>query len=229
MRVIIENTGGHLYPPVCPEIIMTLKKVKNPLLNAKKIKRQLTPHEIEFRDCISDWLVTYPWLKLWTVTYDRMEERRQQNYTGRAGYVPGHGWTGGNHYKGRPEKVGISERNAKRYFEQHMRKHYKDWSWFYVVEPNPNRDGHHLHSLIIPPTGVECSHADMGTKWWNQYGWNKVEDIRSNQCVTNYCTKHVVRYLNKGAGWYNMEINDSDIYHGTRTKKKGIPKRQLAV
>ena len=73
---------------------MTLKKVKNPLLNAKKVKRQLTPHEIEFRDCISDWLVTYPWLKLWTVTYDRMEERRQQNYTGRAGYVPGHGWTG---------------------------------------------------------------------------------------------------------------------------------------
>lgn len=197
---------------------MTQIKVKNPLLNAKKAKRQLTPQQEAFRDTIADWLSEYPWQKVWTVTYDLMEERSQQNYTGRAGYVPGHGWTGGNHYKGRPEKVGISERNAKRYFERVMRTSYPEYSWFYVVEPNPSRSGHHVHALLMPPTGVQCSHAEMGKLWWNKYGWNKVEDIRSNKDVTGYCTKHVVRYLNKGGGWYNIEINDSEIYHGRGTR-----------
>ena len=197
---------------------MTQIKVKNPLLNAQKAKRQLTPQQEAFRDTIADWLSDYPWQKVWTVTYDLMEERSQQNYTGRAGYVPGHGWTGGNHYKGKPEKVGISERNAKRYFERVMRTAYPEYSWFYVVEPNPSRSGHHVHALLMPPTGVQCSHAEMGKLWWNKYGWNKVEDIRSNKDVTGYCTKHVVRYLNKGGGWYNIEINDSEIYHGRGTR-----------
>lgn len=192
-------------------------KVKNPLLNADSCKRELSPAELEFRDRIAEWLTVYPWEKVWTVTYDRMEERRQQNYTGRAGYVPGHGWTGGNHYKGKPEKVGISERNAKRYFEKWMRKNYKDYSWFYCVEPNPGRAGHHLHALLIPPsqlpnTNANPTHAEMGNAWWNRYGWNKVEDIRSNDDVTRYCTKHVCHYLNKGSGWYNIEINDSQVY-----------------
>ena len=196
------------------------RDVKNPLLEAGEHKRELTPEQVAFRDKIADWLVIYPWVKTWTVTYDLMEERKQQNYTGRAGYAPGHGWTGGNHYKGKPEKVGISERNAKRYFERHMRSFYPDYSWFYAVEPNPSRAGHHLHTLLIPPTGEVISHEAMGKLWWKKYGWNKVEDIRSAKCVTNYCTKHVVRYLNKGNGWYNLEINDSDIYLYATTKEK---------
>jgi hypothetical protein len=199
---------------------MKIEKVKNPLLNAPAFKRVLSPEQKAFRDEIAEWLNIYPWVKVWTVTFDRMEERRQQNYTGRAGFVPGHGWTGGNHYKGKPEKVGISERNAKRYFEAWMKKHYPDYSWFYCVEPNPSRDGHHLHALIMPPLGVKCSHAQMGKAWWDRYGWNKVEDIRSPEDVTGYCTKHVVRYLNKGAGWYNIEINCSEIYHGKHRREK---------
>ena len=95
---------------------MSQLKVKNPLLSAPPFKRCLSPQQEAFRDEIADWLNDYPWLKVWTVTFDRMEERRQQNYTARAGFVPGFGWTGGNHWKGKPEKVGISERNAKRYF-----------------------------------------------------------------------------------------------------------------
>ena len=180
------------------------RDVKNPLLEAGKHKRILTPEQEAFRDTIADWLNKYPWLLLWTVTYDRMEQRMTQNYTK----------TG--HWKGRPKQKGISENNTKRYFEKYMKKHYIEWSWFYVVEPNPNRDGHHLHALLIPPTGVKTSFSDMGTKWWDQFGWNKVENINSNEDVTSYCTKHVVRYLNKGGGWYNIEINDTEIYHGRR-------------
>ena len=179
----------------------------------EEIERGLSISQKAFRDEIANWLNAYPWLLLWTCTYDVMEKRMQQNYTGRAGFVPGHGWTGGNHFKGKPEKVGISQRNARRYFEKHMRQYYPDWSWFYVTEPNPHRDGHHIHVLLIPPTGAEFSFEKMGKLWWGQYGFNKVEHIRSTQDVTGYCTKHVVRYLNKSAGWYNIEINDSEVFH----------------
>ncbi|MCP4924193.1 MAG: hypothetical protein GY915_09265, partial [bacterium] len=163
------------------------------MLNAGEHKRVLTPEQETFRDTIADWLNKYPWLLLWTVTYDRMEQRLSQNYTK----------TG--HWKGRPQQIGISESNTKKYFEKHMQKHYAEWSWFYVVEPNPSRDGHHLHALLIPPTGVDFSFKDMGAKWWDQYGWNQVEYIESKKDVSSYCTKHVVRYLNKGGGWYNID------------------------
>jgi hypothetical protein len=185
-----------------------ISKIPNPLLNAEKETKELSPEQKLFRDTVADWLNIYPWLKVWTVTFDRMEQRMSQNYTK----------TG--HWKGAPQQVGISERNAKRYFESWMRKHYPEYSWFYCVEPNPGRDGHHLHALIIPPLGVKCSHAQMGVAWWDRYGWNKVEDIKSNDDVTLYCTKHVVRYLNKGGGWYNLEINDSEIYHGRKRKTR---------
>lgn len=196
---------------------MKRETIENPLVNAPKFVRELTPAQRAFRDEIANWLNEYPWHKVWTVTFDNMEKRKQQNYTGRNGYVPGHGWTGGNHYKGKPEKVGISERNAKRYFERHMKKNYFDYSWFYCVEPNPNRSGHHLHALLIPPNGKKVSHEKMGKEWWSRYGWNKVEDIRSSNDVTKYCTKHVVRYLNKGDGWYNIEINSTEIFHASRS------------
>ena len=183
----------------------------------EEIERGLSVKQKTFRDQIAQWLNVYPWFKIWTVTFDRMEKRMQQNFTGRNGFVPGHGWTGGNHFKGKPEQVGISERNAKRYFERHMRKHYTEFSWFYCVEPNPGRDGHHLHALLIPPGGSTITHARLGKLWWDQYGWNRVEDIRSTKDVTGYCTKHVVRYLNKGSGWYNIEINDSDVFRLSQT------------
>ena len=174
----------------------------------EEIEQRLSKDQRAFRDEISNWLETYPWTKTWTVTFDRMEQRLTQNYTK----------TG--HWKGRPRQVGISEWNAKKYFERYMTKIHPDMSWFYCVEPNPGRQGHHLHALMCPPTGGKISHKDLGTTWWNTYGWNKVEDIRSKKDISGYCTKHVVAYLNKGSGWYNIQINDSDIFHGRRGKEK---------
>ena len=193
-----------------------ITETQNPLLNAPKPVKVLTPEQKKFRDEIVDWLDGYPWTKTWTVTFDRMEERKQQNYTQRNGYVQGHGWTGGGRFKGKPQKIGISERNAKRYFERYMEKDNKDVSWFYCVEPNPSRSGHHLHALLCPGTGQKLSHKVLGEWWWARYGWNKVEDIRSKKDISGYCTKHIVRYLNKGGGWYNLQINDTDIFHGRR-------------
>ena len=61
--------------------------VKNPLLEAGEHQRELTPEQVRFRDEVANWLSVYPWEKVWTVTYDRMEERTSQNYTSRNGYV----------------------------------------------------------------------------------------------------------------------------------------------
>ena len=177
-----------------------MPKNKN-MKTIEEIEQGLTQKQKAFRDEICDWLNTYPWTKTWCVTYDRMEQRLKQNYK-KSG-----------HWKGRPKQQGISDWNAKKYFERFMQKYHKDMSWFYCVEPNPSRQGHHLHALMCPPTGSKISHKELGTFWWDRYGWNKVEDIRSKKDISGYCTKHIVRYLNKGGGWYNIQINDSEIFH----------------
>ena len=175
-----------------------IKEMKNTI---EEIEAKLSAKQKAFRDEIVDWLSTYPWTKTWTVTYDRMEKRLSQNYTKNG------------HWKGKPQQIGVSEWNAKKYFERYMTRTLKDVSWFYAVEPNPGRQGHHLHALMCPPTGGKISHKELGLTWWERYGWNKVQDIRSKKDISGYCTKHIVRYLNKGAGWYNIQINDSDIFH----------------
>ena len=141
---------------------------------------------------------------MWTVTYDRMEKRVSQNYT-RTGYR-----------KGKPEPVGVSEDSAKKIFKRYMKKHLPAYSWFYVCEANNHRAGCHLHALLIPGQGQRVRIATHGPKWWEAYGWNKLEQIKSKSDVTAYCTKHVAHYLTKGVGWYDIEINDSEIFHAAQ-------------
>ena len=169
---------------------------------SKNLKeKELSLEQSVFRDRIVDWLCKFPWTWMWTVTYDRMEKRTSQNYT-RTGYP-----------KGKPEPVGVSDRQAKKIFERYMKRELPSYSWFYVVEPNPTRAGNHVHALLIPGESQRVEIAKHGPSWWERYGWNKMERIKSRDDITAYCTKHVVRYLTKGAGWYNIEINDSEIFH----------------
>lgn len=177
------------------------------------MENALTTPQLAFRDRIADWLSRYPWTWEWTVTFDRMEKEKAQIFSSASHYVPEHGWSGGHYPKGKPKQVGTSQLAAKKIFERYMRKAMPEFSWFYVTEPNPGRAGHHLHSLLIPPkdTGVDVS--THGSAWWKSYGFNKLQPIRSRDDITRYCTKHVCFYLTKGAGWYNIEINDTKIYH----------------
>lgn len=169
------------------------------------IEKPLNTRETLFRDEIARWLQKYPWSWLWTVTYDRMEKKVTQNYT-RTG-----------HWKGKPEPVGVSEDSAKKIFKRYMKKHLPAYSWFYVCEQNKHRNGVHLHALLCPGHGQRVRIADHGPKWWNAYGWNQLEPIKNKSDVTAYCTKHVAHYLTKGAGWYDIEINDSEVFHAANT------------
>ena len=179
-------------------------------------ERELTPKQLGFRDELVNWLSRYPWTWEWTVTYDRMESRVAQNYKSNTHYVTGAGWSGGGRWKGKPRPVGVSESAARKAFERTMQKDYPAYSYFYVSEKNPGREGVHIHSMLIPPTGETPSKRKMGTKWWNGYGWNRLAPIRSREDLSGYCTKHLVKYLTKGAGWFNMEINDSEVFHNAR-------------
>ena len=163
------------------------------------------------------------------VTYDKMEKRLAQQVTTSAKYVPEHGWSGGEAlkewgkdgwWKGEDSNVrpkGTTQPAAKKRFEKYMRKKMPDFSWFYVVEPNKNRAGHHLHALLIPPTSKGVEVAVHGTAWAMSNGYNTLEPIRSHSDLVRYCTKHICFYLTKSAGWYNIEINDTEIFHAARS------------
>ena len=194
-----------------------------------KLEAILTPDQLDFRLKLADWLNKYPWTHLWTPTFKKAEEAGGSEYTRGRGYDLKTGQhTGGGAFKANPfwkegreaglHASGFSEDAAIRTTKKFMKKHMKDYSWFFCAEKNPGRDGHHVHSLLVPPAGGKVDVAGLSAKWWRYYGWNKFERVKSKGEVTLYCTKHVCEYLNKGDGWYEIEINDSELYHNaTRT------------
>ena len=203
-----------------------------------RLEATLSPEQLDFRLDIAKWLNNYPWTHLWTPTFKKAEERGHVSYTRSGGQTylntPGfHGYarTGGGVIKPNPywkggEKdsglhvSGFSERAAISATKRFLRRFMTDYSYFFVAEKNPNRDGHHVHCLLIPPAGRSVDVRGLSAKWWNAYGWNKFERIRKKSDVTGYCTKHVSEYLNKGDGWYEIEINDSEIFHSSVEKNE---------
>lgn len=118
---------------------------------------------------------------------------------------------------------GFSQKSAIQSTKRFLRSEMKEFSYFYVAEQNPGRDGHHVHCLLIPPKGERINVPRLSAIWWKRYGWNKFEPIRGSKEVTSYCVKHVTSYVLKGddflkpkksqnAGW-EIEINDSQIFH----------------
>ena len=198
----------------------------------KEQETKLNPQERVFRDEICNWLDLYPWTTLWTPTYDRMEQREVKTFGSKNVWCNG-GQKSNQSGFARPDRqMGVSENSARNIFTRFMKKHLSETSYFFVTEENPKRDGHHVHALLAPATGEELSWKTLGKLWWNNYGWNKFELIKSKEALTGYCTKHVVRYLNKGVGWYDIQINDTDMYHGAlcrkSERKKTAPKLALA-
>lgn len=104
---------------------------------------------------------------------------------------------------------------AQRSFQSFMHKEMPDVTWFYVTEKNPSRPGYHIHALI---SGAETyRRTAIWKKWFKRFGINKLEPVRSRKKVEAYTTKHCANYLTKGYGWYDFEINDSDLFN--RAKK----------
>lgn len=114
----------------------------------------------------------------------------------------------------------FSEAATQRAFERFMEESYPGVSYFYVIESNPSRCGHHVHALMH--SGETIWRNEMNQTWDKRFGFNKVEKIRSVADVEDYCTKHVMTYLAKGGGWWNVQLNNSDAWSKAQISPRGF-------
>jgi hypothetical protein len=90
--------------------------------------------------------------------------------------------------------------SARKSFERFMTKEVHDVSYFYAVEQNPSRDGHHVHALWSDCVGVQRS--EIWKRWFDRYGRNRIEPVRRVADVAAYCSK----YVTKNCGWWDAKI-----------------------
>lgn len=114
----------------------------------------------------------------------------------------------------------FTEAATQRGFERFMTKSFPGVSYFYVIESNPSRAGHHVHALMH--SGETIWRNEMNQAWAKRFGFAKVEKIRSHDDVESYCTKHVMTYLAKGGGWWNVQINNKDAWAESRQTARGF-------
>lgn len=93
-----------------------------------------------------------------------------------------------------------SEDSTRRVYERFMRKSEPGVSYFYAVEENPGRRGHHVHALWH--SNKEIFRKGVWSEWFNKYGRAKIEVINSHEDVANYCSK----YCTKKDGWWNVNL-----------------------
>jgi hypothetical protein len=100
--------------------------------------------------------------------------------------------------------------SAQKSYERFMAKSCKGLSYFYAVEENPSRDGHHVHALWADCEGVQRS--DIWSRWKSLYGRNRIEPVRSLADVAAYCSK----YVTKEGAWWNVKLVSPDLWHRAR-------------
>jgi len=118
---------------------------------------------------------------------------------------------------------GITVEGARKSFERFMRKQLPRLSYFYAVEPNPSREGSHVHALWADCGAMMTRRTRSGTlvravsgpeggvdpwaTWFERFGRAKIELVRSHDDVTRYCAKHLASsYTTKGAVWWNVKL-----------------------
>ena len=100
--------------------------------------------------------------------------------------------------------------SSRRCYEKYMRRRFARVSYFYAVEENPSRDGHHVHALWADCRSVfrkEAWHA-----WFKQYGRARIEPVRCKADVASYCSKYVTKQLcwwNAGLQWHRVQAMQS--------------------
>jgi hypothetical protein len=90
--------------------------------------------------------------------------------------------------------------SARRVYERFMRKALPGLSYFYAIEENPSRDGHHVHAMwdsLGAPR--KATHKD----WLKRYGLNRIEPVRDFADVVSYCGK----YAFKDAAWWDVHLS----------------------
>lgn len=99
--------------------------------------------------------------------------------------------------------------SAMKAFESFMRREYYWVEYFYAVEPNPNRWGHHVHAIFkncgrAGPGGSPLRRDAMWAKWYEErgYGRARIEPVRGHMDVADYCAKYVTKEL----AWWNVRM-----------------------
>ena len=103
--------------------------------------------------------------------------------------------------------------SAQKSFERFMARDCRDVSYFYAIEENPGRDGHHVHALWSNCEGVQRSR--VWERWKERYGRNRIEPVRSVMDVASYSAK----YVTKEGAWWNVKIVTPDLFERCRSNK----------
>lgn len=90
-----------------------------------------------------------------------------------------------------------------------MREALPEVSYFYAVEQNPSRDGHHVHAMW---DSLGAPRKATHKEWLKRYGRNRIEPVRNFGDVVGYCSKYVVK---EGAWWD---------FHLSRSRYAGVAK-----
>jgi hypothetical protein len=99
--------------------------------------------------------------------------------------------------------------SARRVYERFMHQALPTVSYFYAVEQNPSRDGHHVHAIwdsSVAPR--KATHKE----WLKRYGRNRIEPVRGLTAVENYCAKYVC----KDGVWWDFHLS-----HSQHAKREG--------
>lgn len=101
--------------------------------------------------------------------------------------------------------------SAKRCFRKFMAREYPRLSYFAAFEPNPGRDGHHVHSVLAGDSNLY--RKGMWRALFDRYGRTEVEKVKQKQD----CTSYVSKYLTKAMADIEVKLNDSHWHqlHGT--------------
>jgi hypothetical protein len=90
--------------------------------------------------------------------------------------------------------------SARRCYEKFMRTEMRGISYFYALEQNPGRDGHHVHALWCDCKNMR--RTEIWDKWFHRYGRARIEPVNSRDDVADYCAK----YVTKENSWWNVKL-----------------------
>ena len=105
----------------------------------------------------------------------------------------------GHNKDGSVKLMGISEWSAARGVERFM-SDLPGVSYFYSVEKNPSRDGHHAHMLWGDCHTVY--RKEQWAKWLKLHGRARIEPVRSDRDVAGYASKYVMKL----PCWWNINL-----------------------
>lgn len=96
--------------------------------------------------------------------------------------------------------------SARRTYEKFMRKHLPGASYFYALEPNPSRDGFHVHALWA--SSSQIFRRGVWGVWKASYGRARIEPVRGHRDVADYASK----YVTKDGSWYDVKLQGSILW-----------------